>query len=76
MAGEKERVNAYLETVKRLEPDMAIVDHDAALASIAISIKRIADSLDNLQRVFVKTPDGSILLFHKGDGVPGWELKI
>lgn len=48
MAGEKERVNAYLNTIKRLEPDIAMIDHDAAMASIAISLKRIADSLEKV----------------------------
>ena len=38
--------NVYLETVNRMEPDIACVDRDAAMASIAISLKRIADSLD------------------------------
>lgn len=45
MSGEKERVDAYLDTVKRMEPDIAMVDRDAALASIAVSLKRIADDL-------------------------------
>ena len=40
------RVDAYLETVKRLEPDISMVDRDATLTSIAISLKRIADTLD------------------------------
>lgn len=40
---EKERVDAYLNTIDRLEPDIAMIDHDAAMASIAISLKRIAD---------------------------------
>jgi hypothetical protein len=38
--------DAYLDTLDRMEPDIAMVDRDAALASIAISLKRIADSLD------------------------------
>lgn len=46
MTGEKERVDAYLDTVKRMEPDIAMVDRDAALASIAISLRRIADVLE------------------------------
>lgn len=33
----------YQETVARLEPEIAVVDHDAALTSIAISLRRIAD---------------------------------
>lgn len=47
MAGEKERVDSYLGTVGRIEPDIHPIDRDPALASIAISLKRIADSLDN-----------------------------
>ena len=47
MAGEQERVDAYLATVQRMEPDIAMVDRDAALASIAISLRRIADVMDN-----------------------------
>lgn len=35
--------NVYLATLARMEPDIAMVDRDAALASIAISLKRIAD---------------------------------
>ncbi len=41
------RVEAYLETVNRLEPDISMCDRDATLTSIAISLKRIADFLDN-----------------------------
>lgn len=37
--------DVYLGVVKRLEPDITSIDHDAALASIAISLKRIADVL-------------------------------
>ena len=40
------RVDAYLATVKRLEPNIAIVDCDASLASIAVSLRRIADALE------------------------------
>lgn len=40
--------NSYLETIKRLEPDITMVDVPAAAASIAISLKRIADNLDKL----------------------------
>lgn len=45
MAGESERVDAYLDTIKRIEPDISMIDTGAALASIAISLKRIADAL-------------------------------
>jgi len=40
--------NVYLKTIDGLEPDIAMVDRDAALDSIAISLKRIADCLDSL----------------------------
>lgn len=46
MSGEKQRVDAYLETVSRIEPDIAMLDTGAALASIAISLRRIADALN------------------------------
>mgnify|MGYP001596292723 CR=1 FL=1 len=48
MSGEKDRVDAYLGTVARLEPDIAMMDTAACLPSIAISLKRIADALDGL----------------------------
>ena len=37
--------NAYPNTIARLEPNIAMVDRDAALASIAVSLRRIADAL-------------------------------
>lgn len=45
MSGEAERVDAYQNTIARMEPDIAMVDHAAAIASIAISLRRIADAL-------------------------------
>lgn len=36
----------YLDTVRRIEPDVHMLDRDGSLASIAISLKRIADTLD------------------------------
>ncbi len=36
----------YLDTVDRMEPDVTPVDRDGAMASIAISLKRIADALE------------------------------
>ncbi len=56
MAGEKERVDAYLNVVRRLEPDVTMIDPDAGIASIAISLKRIADSLDLLVETKKITP--------------------
>ena len=46
MAGEAERVEAYQNTLRRIEPDITMIDRDAALASIAISLKRIADIME------------------------------
>jgi hypothetical protein len=48
MAGEKERVEGYLGTVNRLEPDIHMIDPGAFYASAAISLKRIADVLEKL----------------------------
>lgn len=38
--------DAYLDTIARMEPEIASVDAAGAYASIAISLKRIADALD------------------------------
>lgn len=46
MSGEQSRLDAYLETVKRMEPDVSMVDASFAYASISISLKRIADALE------------------------------
>jgi hypothetical protein len=46
MAGEKERVAAYLSTIERFEPDIALTDTAAFGTSVAISLKRIADALE------------------------------
>lgn len=43
---EAERVKAYLETVERIEPDVAPIDQNAALTSIAISLRNISTTLD------------------------------
>lgn len=40
------QLSEYLHSVERLEPDLVCVDRDAALTSIAISMKRIADALN------------------------------
>lgn len=37
---------AYLETLDRMEPDIHMIDAGAGWASIAISLKRIADELN------------------------------
>jgi len=49
MNGEKERVDEYLETVKRMEHSIAFIDAGAFYASAAISLKRIADALEKKQ---------------------------
>lgn len=41
-------LNTYSDTVNRLEPDIHPIDVTAAAASIAISLKRIADSLETI----------------------------
>lgn len=46
MAGEKERVEGYLDMVERLEPNIHPIDASAFYASAAISLKRIADMLE------------------------------
>lgn len=51
MVGEKERVDAYLDTVSRLEPDIAPIDASATYASVAISLKRIADVIELLGKL-------------------------
>jgi hypothetical protein len=38
--------DVYLETIARLEPDIAMIDPGAFYASAAISLKRIADVLE------------------------------
>lgn len=43
---EAEAAKAYMDTIDRLEPDIAAIDDSAGWASIAISLKRIADALD------------------------------
>lgn len=41
-------LDVYLATLAKMEPNLTSVDRDASLASIAISVKRIADSLAEL----------------------------
>lgn len=47
MSVEQDRVDAYLAVIARMEPDLTAVDTPAALASIAISLKRIADAVSS-----------------------------
>ena len=49
MAGEKERVGGYLGTVLRMEDHISPVDAAAFYASAAISLKRIADLLEQIE---------------------------
>ena len=44
----------YLDTVARLEPDIAMIDTGAGFASIAISLKRIADTMERLEDFLLK----------------------
>jgi len=39
-------VDVYLDVIKRIEPDITMIDNGAAAASMSISLKRIADSLE------------------------------
>jgi len=57
----------YIATVDRIEPDIHPLDLTGAVASIAISLKRIADNLDVIKTVLanprqvVERPDlGSV----------------
>ena len=50
MAFEKEKaaVSTYQATIERLEPDIAHIDASAGWASIAISLKRLADTQEQM----------------------------
>jgi hypothetical protein len=39
----------YINVIERLEPDLAMIDAGAGWASIAVSLKRIADSLEKIE---------------------------
>ncbi len=41
--------NPYLETQARIEPDVARMDGSVAGGSMAVSLKRIADTLERLE---------------------------
>ncbi len=43
--------DVYLRTVERLEPAITRIDRDAALASIAISLKRMADATEKQNQI-------------------------
>lgn len=75
MATDQEKVDGYLATVARLEPELHMVDRDAALASIAISLKRIADALDPTaaqHRSNANIPD---MLWTLSEAVSSWTGK-
>lgn len=48
LSKEGEDVKTYMKTLGRMESEIAFVDRDATLTSIAISMKRIADSLEKI----------------------------
>ena len=50
----KARVDGYIETIKRFEPEIHQTDASAYGTSIAISLKRIADSLEENQKQLEK----------------------
>lgn len=45
------RADAYLDTVKRLEPNITQIDADTYYASAAISLKRLADNSDRIVKL-------------------------
>jgi len=51
---EKRRVDAYMDTISRIEPDIAMIDIGAAAASISISLKRIAQAQESVADSCVK----------------------
>lgn len=63
-----ERVDAYLDTVRRLEPEISPVDPGAYYASAAISLKRIADALERAHPAAPPAPrcECGALLFADG----------
>jgi hypothetical protein len=48
MSKESEAVSAYMRTVDRIEPEIAMIDPGAGWASVSVSLKRIADSLESM----------------------------
>lgn len=51
MAEKKDCVDVYLATIARIEPEITSIDRDAFYASAAISLKRIADSLEQIAKM-------------------------
>ena len=46
----KEDVDIYVRTVDRMEPDIAHVDESAVAASLSISMRRIADAAEKIEK--------------------------
>lgn len=46
MANEAEQADGYLRTIARIEADIHMIDPGAAAASVSISLRRIADALE------------------------------
>ena len=44
----------YLNTIDRLEPELALIDPGAFYASAAISLKRIADCLEQIEQMLLE----------------------
>lgn len=55
----KDDLDAYLETVKRMEKDITPIDTAGAAASISISLRRIADVLEWFQKEMIKEKESS-----------------
>lgn len=53
----------YLDTVRRIEPDVHPLDRDGALASIAISQRRQADALSRIADALEYRPTGGFNIF-------------
>lgn len=90
MSKEAEAVDAYLDTIKRLEPDISMIDLDAGMASIAISLKRIADALNKpndraevgpaaiageVQPTVIDNDQGEITVSLSGRELRGWSYS-
>jgi hypothetical protein len=58
----------YLNTVRRLEPEITPIDDCYAQGSIAISLKRIADNLDDLWRL---ADVAATVADKEGERIPG-----
>lgn len=63
MSKERNAVEGYLDTVKRLEPNLHMVDRDAWGTSIAISLKRIADMMQSDRDEKIKSAEVQTELF-------------